>query len=66
MIVWGGLPGMFANYSLRIAFVDAKSGEVNWALTRINLTGGKFGEDPEKVLTNRLVEEFNKAGSTGK
>jgi hypothetical protein len=62
MIVWGGVPGAFANYSLRIAFVDAKSGEVT-ALTRIALTGGKFGENPAKVLTKRLIEEFRKTGS---
>ena len=62
MIVWGGGPGAFANYFLRIAFVDAKSGEVT-ALTRIALTGGKFGENPAKVLTKRLIEEFRKTGS---
>jgi hypothetical protein len=65
MIVWGGLPGAFANYYLRIAFVDAKNGEVT-ALTRVNLTGGKFGEDPGKVLTSRLIEEFKKTGSGAK
>lgn len=65
MIVWGGLPGALAKYSLRIAFVDAKSGEVT-ALTRIILTGGKFGEDPAKVLTKRLIEEFEKTGSGAK
>jgi hypothetical protein len=65
MIVWGGVPGALANYSLRIAFVDAKSGEVT-ALTRIVLTGGKFGQDPGKVLTKRLIEEFKKTGSGAK
>jgi hypothetical protein len=65
LIVWGGVPGALANYSLRIAFVDAKSGEVT-ALTRIALTGGKFGEDPAKVLTKRLIEEFKKTGSGAK
>jgi hypothetical protein len=62
IIVWGGAPGALSNYFLRIAFVDAKSGEVT-ALTRIVLTGGKFGEDPAKVLTKRLMEEFKKTGS---
>ena len=65
MIVWGGVPGAFANYSLRIAYVDAKSGEAT-ALTRIGLTGGKFGEDPAKVLVKRLIEEFKKTGSSAK
>ena len=65
MIIWGGVPGAMANYALRIAFVDAKTGEVT-ALTRIVLTGGKFGEDPAKVLTKRLIEEFKKTGSGAK
>jgi hypothetical protein len=65
IIVWGGVPGALAHYSLRIAFVDAKSGEVT-ALTRIALTGGKFGDDPAKVLTKRLIEEFKKTGSGAK
>jgi len=66
LIVWGGMTGALANYSLRIAFVDAKSGEVT-AFTRIVLMGGgKFGEDPAKVLTKRLIEEFKKTGSGAK
>ena len=65
VMVWGGLPGALANYSLRIAFVDAKSGEVT-ALTRINLIGGKLGDDPANVLTKRLTEEFKKTGSGAK
>jgi hypothetical protein len=65
MMVWGGIGGALASYSLQISFVDAKSGEVT-ALTRIYLSGGKFGENPEKVLTSRLTEEFRKTGSAGK
>jgi hypothetical protein len=66
LIVWGGMTGALANYSLRIAFVNAKSGEVT-AFTRIVLMGGgKFAGDPAKVLTKRLIEEFKKTGSGAK
>lgn len=60
--VIGGYAGPLlaqSEYSISISFVDARTGEVT-ALTRIGLLGGKVGKDPEKVLTARLVEEFNK------
>ena len=58
----GGSAGIVmaqARYKLSIAFVDAKTGEVT-AFTLINFLGGNVGNDPEKVLTERLVEEFDK------
>lgn len=62
VLAWGGWGGALANYYMRIAFVDAKTGKVT-ALTRISLMGGKFGEHPDEVLTDRLIEEFKKIGS---
>ncbi len=58
----GGTPGILlvqARYQLSIAFVDAKTGQVT-ALTRVNILGGRAGKDPQKVLTERLAEEFAK------
>lgn len=60
--VIGGAAGILmaqSGYRIWIALVDAKTGEVT-AFTRITLMGGKTGNDPDAVLSQRLVEEFTK------
>ena len=64
-VVIGGSVGILlaqARYEISIAFVDAKTGDVT-GFTRINLLGGKAGKDPDKVLAQRLSEEFAKMGA---
>jgi hypothetical protein len=52
-----GYLAALSNYSIRIAFVDAKSGEVT-ALTRIGATDSSTAGDPEGTISNILTEQF--------
>jgi len=59
-VITGGFAGpllAMSHFEIRIAFADARTGEIT-TLLRLNSLGGKAAKDPDAVWKNALAKEF--------